>query len=435
MTKRFVTVILSMLLVWSNGLVGLAGEHVELHSALVQTEVTEATGKTPTITIRPVESTAPTKTEIPPSQEEKPEMTAENEAELTLSEVSETTIPREAAASNAEAHIVALESPINDGRIENNANDSLLLEMNDTAETPVLEEREAEPFIFVLRWEYDLEKEPFSEVIKLRADSDQGLSNVQLQWQVAKKPQAQLHETEEEWTNVENEKTSWLEISANIRMADWRWRLKVTQVDGTHSFTDGALLPGDFVVLLKEASEMEARTEGTVGETLLEITVDGQNIPLPTISFTTDSPENEIYIGSNVLLIAEIQNIQENMTTQWQFFDAALEEWLDVEGATRSEYSYIVDEVNCLYLWRLLVTLQKVDEVVADLTETARESESDSKLETEEVFSDEMNVEAEVAVAFESPAKDAETVFEPAEALESDTGNNDAKTPEMHIEP
>ena len=350
-------IILCVMLICSNGLMGLAEEHADLQFALVEPEATE---KSPAIMALPDVSGASMDAKEPLDSENQSVDKTEDETEPTLLEEFETVIPRE----EIEVDIEDLEVPLSDGSPEN---DLLSAETNDVEEASIFEGQEAAPFIFTVAWEYDLEKEPFSNEIRLRADNDQGFSDAGLQWQVAKKLQPQLNENEKEWMDIEGKENPLLEISASRRMTDWRWRLKVVQADGVVSVSHEMKLPNDFMTRLNATStedliEVNEDAKENKDEASSGMMAESPTLPLPTITFHTDSLENEIYIGSNVFLKAEIADFSEEMELQWQFFDSVTQEWTNVEDATQLEHRYIMDEINCLYLWRLLLTVPQMPE-------------------------------------------------------------------------
>ncbi len=60
-------------------------------------------------------------------------------------------------------------------------------------------------------------------------------------------------------------------------------------------------------------------------------------------------------IGSQIRLSAVLSGFDEvEPTYQWQYSNGG--EWVDIGGATSSDYTLTVTEDNCTYSWRVSVT-------------------------------------------------------------------------------
>lgn len=312
-------------------------------------------------------------------------------------------------------------------------------------ETSLEEESEPEeandiPVAFTVRWTYEIDALPHSMEITLKAESYQGFSAVKIRWQAAKKEQAQLKEDEEEWVDIASETTATLVFALKEEMLNWRWRLHVIQTDGTSSFSDEMRLPEDVGALLltdtptpspeetalpedSKATPDEAADDEMLDEAVLETPlpqpeIEEITVPWATITFTAEEPDQELTLGSAVLLQAEIFNTCDNMQTQWQYFDQSAETWMDVQDATELTYRYVLDEANCLHIWRLLITVP-LDETTLEPDESENEQESEVEESTPPVEETTLNTDDDVnmqeAEIEEKPSTADEATLDPVE--------------------
>jgi len=226
---------------------------------------------------------------------------------------------------------------------------------------PAEEAENTEPIEIQLKWHISAEDGRLcvGDEITLNATVEPKPEDIRLQWQVATKPAKELKESEEEWKDIADRKDFNNQFIIQEEMQSWRWRLVVIDIDNNETISEEKKLPAS----IEEArlpQEIEQPPENS-NEPITELTDDPiiEEILLPRadVTFTANVPADEITFGTEITLTAHIENSCEGMQTQWQYFDADAQVWADVADATRLEYRFILTEENCIYLWRLLVTV------------------------------------------------------------------------------
>ena len=114
--------------------------------------------------------------------------------------------------------------------------------------------------------------------------------------------------------------------------------------------------------IFEPVEEPAAETEEPVEEPVAETEESAEEVPQPVEAAETEKSveiwfefNGEISYGSTVTIRSASCGYSEFVAYQWQYsIDGTT--WLDVEGAQESEYSFILNEANALYLWRLEVT-------------------------------------------------------------------------------
>jgi hypothetical protein len=182
--------------------------------------------------------------------------------------------------------------------------------------------------------------------ITLEAEIDTEMEGLRLQWQVATKPAEELKENEREWEDIPGAHGLRHTFTVKEGMQTWRWRLRIRLPDGEMMYSDELMLPP-----MQEAEPKEAISDAAKP----------LDLPVAHITLMAGVPEEEITFGTQIELIAEIENPHEGMLLQWQFMPAeeelAEDAWRDVPGATGSTHAYMLGEENEGWLWRLLVTM------------------------------------------------------------------------------
>ena len=66
------------------------------------------------------------------------------------------------------------------------------------------------------------------------------------------------------------------------------------------------------------------------------------------------------YIGDTVTLVASLINFKDDdhYTISWQYSEDG-QEWISIEGEDERTYTFILDKVNCHYLYRVLIIIQE----------------------------------------------------------------------------
>ena len=69
--------------------------------------------------------------------------------------------------------------------------------------------------------------------------------------------------------------------------------------------------------------------------------------------------ENPLYFGEEVTLIAVLMDFPPaNYKFIWEFSENK-EDWSEVENENKQTYTFLLDERNCAYYWRVTVILQE----------------------------------------------------------------------------
>lgn len=352
MMKKWMSLLLTTTFVLSMRFVAVAlepPESQEEYEVIISETVAESTqSTTPLLTATPVQSSE------------------EGSAQ-------ETPLPQESLAVEPaeEVEFDDPQVPLGDGMPQE---DSITVESDIIEETVTDETLPVTQISLYVKWEYDLQscEEPSdTKAVKLKAVSEQDLSGLKLQWQVATKTQAQLKEGEEEWADVDGETGASFAFAANDQMRHWRWRLRATQENGAVSLSNEASLP---VAIAKPETEIE---EGDIPLDVEEKEQSSERvIPWSTISYLSDIPEEEITFGTEIMLSAEIFYACDGMQLQWQYLsEQSTEAWQSVEGAIETTHRYIIDETNYQNIWRLLITVEA--------TEVAQNNEDDAPIAAE----------------------------------------------------
>ena len=192
---------------------------------------------------------------------------------------------------------------------------------------------------------------------------------LECQWQVAVKDAKDLAENEYEWKDFPRANDLEHTFAVDTNMQSWRWRLWVNLPNDETVYSEEIKLPKileNEVEITNENEDAEGAQSGILP------------FPIPTITLVANVPLEEIELGTEVSLVAEIENPREKMLLQWQYMPveilslvgneppAALSEeaWQDIESATADIYTYVIDEKNVLWVWRLRITLPEEDEGV-----------------------------------------------------------------------
>lgn len=223
--------------------------------------------------------------------------------------------------------------------------------------------------------------------VTLRAEIDSEATGLHLQWQIATKPADKLKEDEPEWADIPGAQGDKYAFAVTDGMQAYRWRLCIGTPEGEVFYSDEMMLPA---IELTEAVLGVSDAEAVPEETTLIL-------PVANITFTAAVSDEEITLGTEITLTAEIETPQEGMQLQWQYMSADAEPteeaWVNVEGATESSYAYTLDEENEGWLWRLLITVPEVVEKTMPADECgevlAGEEEAPERTPAPEIFADE----------------------------------------------
>ncbi|MDR3051985.1 MAG: hypothetical protein LBU67_09750 [Oscillospiraceae bacterium] len=269
-----------------------------------------------------------------------------------------------------------------------------------TAE-PVAEESTGPALACAIRWVFGAgEGLPgWGEAITLQAEIDPVAEGARLQWQIAPKPADQLKENEEEWVDAPGECGLRYTFTLAEGMQAWRWRLRVIPAAGEPVYSDEVALPP---VAVDEEDDLADGPGALPAEDVLGAQ-EATALPMANIRFTAGVPDEEITIGTEIVLLAEIENAREGMVLQWQYaVDGGAEPaWEDIAGANEAAYAYVLDEENAQWLWRLLITVP----------EPAEEEPGDEAISVaEESPADEGTQATEASGGLEAEAIAAETL-------------------------
>lgn len=240
-------------------------------------------------------------------------------------------------------------------------------------------------FTFAIFWDV-AENEPLyaGDGVTLAAESEAGFEGMQLSWQVARKAAEDLLEEEAEWEALESGNGKAYGFVVQEEMRDWRWRLCIVTDEGETLYSEEVALPE---ISMRDAGEMPEATPQP------EISVEAPVLPSAEISFHSMTPTEAITLGTEILLTAQVYDGCEGMRLQWQYMAQEDEGWQDVEGAEEAQYTVVLDEVNCAYAWRLLITVPGTVSVEqTDVPEGLAEETEDG----EGVLAEESPAEAEL---------------------------------------
>ena len=188
--------------------------------------------------------------------------------------------------------------------------------------------------------------------ITLIAEITTEAEGIGLQWQAAAKAPKDLAEDEPEWADIAGANGHKHAFIMRDGMQSWRWRLRVSMPHGGTVFSDEISLPR----ITDEGLAPVLAEEDEAG-------LDASETPLPTATVTLKSgiPLDELAFSDPVTLVAEIHFPRDDMLLQWQYTfaddDRAEEDWRNIDGATGSTHTFIIDEENTKWVWRLLITV------------------------------------------------------------------------------
>jgi len=197
----------------------------------------------------------------------------------------------------------------------------------------------------------------WGDEIALLAEIDPDVEGLQLQWQVATKPVEELQEDEEEWMDIPDAQGLKYTLTTEEGMQAWRWRVCMRLPEG-----DAVVYSNEIMLPSIQASD---ETEPQVEEEVLGAQ-DADELPIVHITIVASVPLEEIDNGTQIELIAEIDNTCEDIQLQWQYLpmemDPVVDAWQDIPDATELTYAYVLDEENAGWLWRLLITVPERNE-------------------------------------------------------------------------
>jgi len=234
-------------------------------------------------------------------------------------------------------------------------------EEEEDADQPTLEPKETEPALdsneepsemqlnFIVRWVVDAPNGVllWGDEFTLEAEICPEMTGLQLQWQVATKPATDLAEDEPEWVDISGASDLTHTFTTEKDMRTWRWRLRVSLAEGDTVYSQEMTLPH-----IASAEEDESLDEEAMPDS-----EDADELPVAKITFIANMPEDEITYGTQIELFAEILNPREDMLLQWQYMPEEEDAWQDISGATEIVFTYVLDEENAEWLWRLLITV------------------------------------------------------------------------------
>ena len=222
----------------------------------------------------------------------------------------------------------------------------------DTSEEPP---PESMALSITLKWDIPAKESllRIGDPIAFIAEITTEMENLAMQWQVAMKPAQDLAEDESEWVNLSGKTGPKYTFTVQEGMQSWCWRLFVTTPDGGSVYSEEMRLPK----LMTQEEESGLLDDPDAPLSVASI----PPLSTATITLTANIPLDEIAFGDEVTLLAEIHNPCEGMLLQWQYApsdtEATEEEWIDIDGAGSSSYTYIINEENEGWLWRLLITV------------------------------------------------------------------------------
>jgi len=212
----------------------------------------------------------------------------------------------------------------------------------------------------VVRWVMDAPGSLlfWGDTLALEAELTPEMAGLQLQWQVATKPAADLPEDEPEWADIPGARGLKYTFTVEEEMRPWRWRLRVSLAEGDAVYSDEMTLPP--IVSAEEDETSEVEEESVLG------VEDFAELPVANITFTADVQAEEITYGTRIELVAEILHPRVEMLLQWQYMPEGEETWYDIPGATDETHAYVLDDENAEWLWRLLITVPEASDAVPD---------------------------------------------------------------------
>lgn len=232
-------------------------------------------------------------------------------------------------------------------------------EVEEEVEETAVTESEPIAVSILLKWDYSTEDDliRIGNDITLVAELKDEAASLPLQWQVASKPTQDLVEGEPEWEDISGAHGQKYIFTVKEGMQSWRWRLRVATPDGGMVYSDEMRLPK----LAQAEGELEI-----IDDPETPLGVGGMPLPIAAIALSATVPLDEITFGDEVMLTADIANPCEGMLLQWQYIpdgvEPAEEAWQSIEGATETIYSYVMNEENTGWLWRLLITVPETIE-------------------------------------------------------------------------
>lgn len=250
-------------------------------------------------------------------------------------------IPEESATSNATEGESA-PSPAQD------VNQEELLEQTEEEALPIPSPTFWNISIYTsLTWDLSAEDGLLyvGDEVALVAELNAEAEGLGLQWQVAIKSASELNEDETEWSDIFGAQGTKYTFTVKHGMQKWRWRLQAAATSMEPVYSEEMRLPK----IVEQVKEKLLPGEGA------------QLLPFANIALTAAIPFDEIVYGTEVTLVADIENPREGMLLQWQHMPADAElsgdAWVSIDGATETSYAYVLDEGNESWLWRLLITV------------------------------------------------------------------------------